>query len=87
LCAPGFWECKIDGQTAFQIEPKAKVVDRLNRSTDRGDAVVMGWSAGPTYVTDADDWAAKLEHQPGRHRNRQTQANMSERGIRLTGRR
>jgi hypothetical protein len=47
----------------------------------------MGWSAGPTYVTDADDWAAKLEHQPGRHRNRQTQANMSERGIRLTGRR
>jgi hypothetical protein len=87
LCAPGFWECKIDGQTAFQIEPKEKVVGRLNRSTDRGDAVVMGWSAGPTYVTDADDWAAKLEHQPGRHRNRQTQANMSERGIRLTGRR
>jgi hypothetical protein len=86
LCAPAFWPCKVDGQSAIQIEPKEKVCERLNRSTDRGDAVVMSWSAGPTYVTDADDWAEKMERRPG-SRNRQTQANMSQRGIRLTGRR
>lgn len=38
------------------VEPKTDVCDRIGRSTDRGDAVVMAWSAGPTYVTDGMIW-------------------------------
>lgn len=85
LAAPAFWVCKVEGQAAIQIEPKVDVCDRINRSTDRGDAVVQAWSAGPTYITDGDDWARKLEHTRGM--GRQPQVNMGTRGIRLTGRR
>lgn len=65
LCAPGFFECRVEGQPAIQAEPKEKVTARIGRSTDRGDAVVMAWSAGPTYVTDADDWQRKMVHNQG----------------------
>jgi len=44
----------------IQAESKKDVCARLNRSTDRGDAVVMAWSAGPTYVTDGADWAKQM---------------------------
>ena len=48
----------------LQIESKKDVVARLGRSTDRGDAVVMAWSSGPTYITDGDAWrAAAAERQ------------------------
>ena len=33
----------IDG---IEVEAKADVCKKLGRSTDRGDSVIMGWSAG-----------------------------------------
>lgn len=40
----------------IQAESKEKVCERLGRSTDRGDAVVMSWHEGPRFMTDALDW-------------------------------
>jgi hypothetical protein len=40
----------------IKAEPKDKVVERLGRSTDRGDAVVMSWFNGPRHSTNALDW-------------------------------
>lgn len=85
LAAPTFWVTRVDGQSAIQIEPKEDVCDRIHRSTDEGDAVVMAWSAGPTYVTDGEDWSRQLARARGH--NKQPVANMDTRGIRLTGRR
>ena len=80
LAAPSFWLAKVDGQAAIQVEPKEDVTDRLNRSTDRGDAVVQAWSAGPTYITDGDMWRAKAaEHRP---LGRRPQVIMATRGTR-----
>jgi hypothetical protein len=54
---------------AIQVEPKEDVCARLGRSTDEGDAVVMAWSAGPTYITDGDLWRAQAaERAPLRRR-------------------
>jgi hypothetical protein len=55
LAAPTF---KVVG-TELQVEPKEDVCKRLQRSTDRGDAVVMAWTAGPTYLTDGTEWEAR----------------------------
>lgn len=80
LAAPSFWLAKVDGQAAIQVEPKEDVTDRLNRSTDRGDAVVQAWSAGPTYITDGDMWRAKAaENRP---LGRRPQVIMATRGTR-----
>ncbi len=38
------------GPHGIKIENKEDIVKRLGRSTDRGDAVVMSWWAGPTLV-------------------------------------
>lgn len=46
LCAPVFME----DRKLLQLEDKQQVIERLGRSTDRGDAVVMAWAAGPRYV-------------------------------------
>lgn len=43
----------------IKVEPKEDVCARLGRSTDRGDAVVMAWAAGPTYVDSGNIWLAK----------------------------
>jgi len=40
----------------LQLEPKEKLVERLGRSTNEGDAVVMAWFHGPTYITDGAIW-------------------------------
>ena len=52
LTAPTFRE----NGTTIELEPKEKVVERLGRSTDRGDAVVMAWAYGPTHITDGESW-------------------------------
>lgn len=57
LAAPTFW---LGTGGVLHVEPKEDVVKRLKRSTDRGDAVVMAWSAGPTYLTDGAAWRAQL---------------------------
>ena len=84
LCAPSWWVAKIEGQSAIQVEPKEKVCARIGRSTDRGDAVVMAWSAGPTYVTDMDDWQAKMQQNRGL--TRRPQVVMAQSNNRLTKR-
>ncbi|HEY9064725.1 MAG TPA: terminase, partial [Burkholderiaceae bacterium] len=40
----------------IRAEAKEKVCERLGRSTDRGDAVVMAWFEGPRLLTDAMEW-------------------------------
>jgi hypothetical protein len=48
----------------IKAETKEKVCERLGRSTDRGDAVVMAWFEGPRHSTNALEWM-DLKH--GRH--------------------
>ena len=45
----------------IKLETKEDVCERLGRSTDRGDAVVMAWSEGPKYLTDGGEWIARRE--------------------------
>lgn len=59
LTAPTFHE----QGTVIELEAKEKVVQRLGRSTDRGDAVVMAWAYGPTYLTDGDAWRRAAEEK------------------------
>lgn len=42
----------------IEIEPKVKLVKRLGRSPDRGDAVVMCWYAGAKAGSDWNNWPA-----------------------------
>lgn len=39
-----------------KVETKESVRDRLGRSTNKGDAVVMSWWDGPKAITDLRDW-------------------------------
>lgn len=55
LTAPTF-EVKPGG---IALEPKDKLVKRLGRSPDKGDAVVMAWHAGAKAITDAQEWRQK----------------------------
>jgi hypothetical protein len=50
----------------IKVESKEDVVDRLGRSPDRGDAVVMSWFQGPKAVTDLPQWRA--DQKLNRHR-------------------
>ena len=40
----------------IKLEPKDDVMERLGRSPDHGDAVVMAWFEGPKEVTHAMEW-------------------------------
>lgn len=40
----------------IKVEPKVKLVERLGRSPDRGDAVTMAWSRGPRLQTHGNKW-------------------------------
>lgn len=51
----------------IQAESKESVCERLRRSTNDGDAVMMGWFYGPKEVTHALEWADQRE----RKRNKQ----------------
>lgn len=44
----------------IKAETKEMVCDRLGRSTDRGDAVMMAWFEGPRMLTDAMDWMDRM---------------------------
>jgi hypothetical protein len=52
LCAPSYEV----GSGGIKIEAKDKVCDRLGRSTDKGDAVVMAWWDGLKGVNIKDGW-------------------------------
>lgn len=45
----------------IKVESKEHVCDRLGRSTDRGDAVMMSWFEGPRMLTDAIEWMDRTE--------------------------
>jgi hypothetical protein len=52
LTAPTF----IPTPNGIKVEKKEDVCERLGRSTDHGDAVVMAWWAGPRALTHAQIW-------------------------------
>ena len=39
-----------DDRGVIELEPKDDLVKRLGRSTNKGDAVLMAWSAGPKFL-------------------------------------
>lgn len=41
----------------IRAEPKDKICERLGRSTNDGDAVIMSWWKGPKQITHALEWA------------------------------
>lgn len=51
--------------TEIVVEPKVDVVDRLGRSPDDGDAVVMAWADGAKQVTHHKQWAQNRTGQRG----------------------
>lgn len=53
----------------IKAEPKEKVCERLGRSTDRGDAVVMAWFEGERRSTSAMDWMNLEEGRRGPQRS------------------
>lgn len=56
LTAPTFETKSGKGGMVIQLEPKDKLVKRLGRSPDKGDAVVMCWWLGAKNVTDGQEW-------------------------------
>lgn len=61
LTAPRF---EITGR-GIKVESKEDVVERLGRSPDKGDAVTIAWSAGPTYVSDGQAWKRSIPFNTG----------------------
>ena len=49
----------------IKLESKEDVCKRLGRSTDRGDAVVMAWSAGAKFITDGGEWVTRRDSMIG----------------------
>ena len=67
LTAPTFETKSGKGGMVIQLEPKDKLVKRLGRSPDKGDAVAMCWWLGAKNVTDGTQWreaARNLTRQP-----------------------
>jgi hypothetical protein len=60
----------------IKAEPKEKVMERLGRSPDRGDTVVMCWYAGPRYATHAMEWMDRRDARSF-NRGRQPQVVLS----------
>lgn len=42
----------------IKVEPKDHLVERLGRSTNKGDGVVMSWWAGGKWVTNSGEWSS-----------------------------
>ncbi len=47
--------------SGIQAESKESVCDKLKRSTNEGDAVIMAWYEGPKEITHALEWADQRE--------------------------
>lgn len=52
LCAPK-WELR---GNVIHVESKEDVCDRLKRSTNKGDAVIMAWFQGPKMLAPGEAW-------------------------------
>jgi len=70
------WELTKGG---IKATPKDIVVKELGRSPDRGDAVVMAWSAGPKMITHFHEWRPDQRVGPGRSHKRKPSVNMGAR--------
>lgn len=59
----------------IKLEPKENIVERLGRSTDRGDAVVMAWSDGASHLTHGRIWRdmRASQNRPKVHRGHEAQ--------------
>lgn len=66
LTAPTFETRSGKGGMVIHLEPKDKLVKRLGRSPDKGDAVVMCWWAGERAITDAQKWREAAPRNLGR---------------------
>lgn len=57
------------GPRGIVIEEKTKIAERIGRSPDKGDAVIMAWSEGATVQTHGTVWrqALKTQHRPEVH--------------------
>lgn len=60
LTAPTYEVKSGKGGMVIHLEPKDKLVKRLGRSPDKGDAVVMAWFSGPKAVTDLREWQKQM---------------------------
>lgn len=65
LAAPTFEPVRGQHGIAIKAESKEDVCKRLGRSTNEGDAVIMAWTAGATYLTDGKQWQADQQFQRG----------------------
>ena len=70
------WELTPNG---IKITPKKDVVKLLQRSPDKGDAVVMSWSAGDRAITHLEEWRADQFVGTLRGRKRTPSVNMGSR--------
>lgn len=57
LAAPTWQPVSRGGRMAVKVESKEDIVDRLGRSPDKGDAVLMAWSAGLKTENIQGGWA------------------------------
>ena len=64
LTAPTFEIKSGKGGMVIHLEPKDKLVKRLGRSPDKGDAVVMAWWAGAKAATDLRIWNKQSNRVP-----------------------
>lgn len=60
LTAPTFETRSGKGGMVIHLEPKDKLVKRLGRSPDKGDAVAMAWWSGAKAATDATQWKSEM---------------------------
>jgi len=60
LCAPTYEV----GSNGIKLESKEKVCDRIGRSTDKGDAVVMAWHEGLKQQNVQDGWRGLNNRKP-----------------------
>jgi len=63
------------GTRGIQVETKEKVVDRLGRSTDKGDAVCMAWSGGDRRL-----YQGRLQGRSGGGRKPEVMTKKTQRG-------
>ena len=51
--------------SGIRVESKESVCDRLGRSTNDGDAIIMSWFEGPKEITHALEWAEQRVRKKG----------------------
>lgn len=69
LTAPTFETRSGKGGMIIHLETKEKLVKRIGRSPDKGDALVMCWWSGARAVTDATMWRKDIQRARNPMRN------------------